>query len=66
MITSFRLRLAVLSMLLSGLALAAFGFGTWWQIRRTRLARLDNDVRAYAERESGRRREEMAMGTKRK
>ena len=59
MITSFRVRLTLLSMLLSGLALAAFGFGTWWQIHRMRIARLDNDVRTHAERESGRRRDPM-------
>ncbi len=58
MITSFRVRLAILSMLLSGLVLAAFSFGTWWQIRRMRLARLDNDVRSHAQRESGRRRDQ--------
>lgn len=57
MITSFRLRLALLSVLLSGLALAAFGFSAWWQLRRMRLARLASDVRAHAERETNRRRD---------
>ena len=33
MIRSFRFRLAMLSALLGGLALVAFGVGAWWQIR---------------------------------
>jgi len=54
---SFRFRLALLSALLGGLALAAFGLGAWWQIRTMKLERLGSDVRAQAERESNRRRD---------
>jgi signal transduction histidine kinase len=57
MIHSFRLRLTLLSVLLSGAALAAFGLGAWWRIRSLRLHRLDSDVRTYAERESSRTRD---------
>ncbi len=56
MIRSFRLRLALLSCLLSGLALGAFGFGSWWLIRDLRIERIDNDVRSHAEREVSRQR----------
>ena len=51
---SFRLRLALLSALLSGVALSAFAFSTWLLIRASKIARLDSDVRVQAERETGR------------
>jgi len=51
MIKSFHLRLALLSSLLSGMALVAFGLGTWWLIRDIKIDRIDNEVRAHAERE---------------
>jgi heavy metal sensor kinase len=54
---SFRLRLALLAALLSGLALTAFAFSTWLLIRASKMARMDSDVRAQAERESGRTRD---------
>ncbi len=57
MIRNFRLRIALLSALLSGLALTAFGFGALWQVRRIKLAQLDASVRSHAERESGRTRD---------
>ncbi len=53
----FRLRLALLSALLSGLALTAFGLSTWWLIRASKIERMDNDLRAQAERETGRTRD---------
>ncbi len=56
MIRSFRLRLALLASLLTGLALLAFGLGAGWAIREMRLQRLDHELRAHAERETGRRR----------
>jgi len=54
---NFRLRLALLCALLSGLALTAFGISTWWLIRGSKVVRMDNDVRAEAERESQRTRD---------
>lgn len=57
MIHSFRLRLALLSALLSGLALTAFGFTAWWLIRGSRIERMDRDVRVQSERESQRTRD---------
>jgi signal transduction histidine kinase len=54
MIQSFRLRLALLSALSSGLVLAAFGLGNWWLIRSIKIDRLAGDVRVAAEREVGR------------
>lgn len=54
MISSFRLRLALLSALLSGLTLIAFGLGSWWLIRNIKIDRIDSEVRAHAEREVGR------------
>lgn len=56
MIHSFRLRLALLSALLTGLSLAVFGIGTWWLIRDIRIERIDAEVRAHAEREVSKRR----------
>jgi len=54
---SFRLCLALLSALLSGLALTAFGFSTWWLILGNKIDRMDNDVRSGAERETQRTRD---------
>lgn len=51
MIHSFRLRLALLSAILSGLALGVFGWTTWWFIRDIRIDRLTQEVREQAERE---------------
>lgn len=56
MIKSFRIRLILLSVLVSGLALVGFGVGTWWLIQGIQLERLDTEVRAHAEREVGRQR----------
>lgn len=50
MITSFRLRLALLSALLTGLALIAFGLGSWWLIKKLKIERIDTEVRVQAER----------------
>ncbi len=57
MIHSFRFRLALLASLLTGAALLAFGGGAWALLRVQRLDRLDADLRAHAERETGRRRD---------
>jgi signal transduction histidine kinase len=51
MIRSFRLRLALLSALLTGLALLLFGAGSCWLIREGKLQRQDSELRSYAERE---------------
>ena len=51
MTRSFRLRIALLSALLSGLVLIAFGGGTWWLVRSIKLERIDSEVRTHAERE---------------
>jgi signal transduction histidine kinase len=56
MIRSFRLRLALLSALLTGVVLLLFGAGSWWLIRDSKLQRLDTELRAYAEREVNRER----------
>lgn len=56
MIQSFRLRLALLSALLCGLALVAFGLGSWWLIRGIKLDRMDSELRFHAEREVSRER----------
>ena len=56
MIDSFRLRLALLCALLTGVILAAFGLGTWWLVRDIKLERIDSEVRANAEREASRTR----------
>lgn len=58
MINSFRLRLALLSALLTGLVLATFGFGSWWLIRSIKIERVDSELRRFAEREVVRRRTE--------
>lgn len=56
MIKSFRSRLAMLSALLCGLALVAFGLGSWWLIRGIKLDRMGSEVRFHAEREVSRER----------
>lgn len=57
MMNSFRLRLALLAILLTGSALLAFGVSAWWSIRDSRVQRLEHDLRAYSERETGRQRD---------
>ncbi|MBI3372706.1 MAG: two-component sensor histidine kinase [Betaproteobacteria bacterium] len=52
---SFRLRIALLSALLAGCALAGFAALTWWFVRDIRVRQLEADVAAHAERESRRR-----------
>jgi signal transduction histidine kinase len=54
MIKSFRLRIALLSALLTGLALLAFGVSSWWLIRNLKLERIDSEVRTQAERVANR------------
>ena len=56
MIHSFRLRMALLSALLTGLVLLLFGAASWWLIRESKTQRLDTELRAYAEREVNRER----------
>ena len=56
MIRSFRLRLALLSALLTGLVLLLFGAASWWLIRESKTQRLDTELRAFAEREVNRER----------
>lgn len=56
MINSFRLRLALLSALSTGLVLVAFGSGSWWLIRSIKIGQIDNELRSFAEREVTRRR----------
>jgi signal transduction histidine kinase len=58
MIRSFRFRLALLSALLTGFVLVAFGFGSWWLIRTSKIERIDSELRRFAEREVARRRSE--------
>ncbi len=60
MIKSFRTRLIWLSVVVSGLALMAFGAGSWWLIQGIQIERLDAEVRAHAEREVGRLRSAFA------
>ena len=50
MIKSFRLRMALLSAVLTGLALAAFGLGSWWLIKNIKIEQIDTEVRTQAER----------------
>ncbi|MDT8991948.1 ATP-binding protein [Curvibacter sp. APW13] len=50
---SFRLRLAVVSALLSATILVAFGAGSWWLIRNAKLGQLDSEMKALAGREVG-------------
>jgi signal transduction histidine kinase len=54
-IKSFRLRLALLSALIAGLALLGFGAGSFWLIRSSMLARVDSEIRSAGERELFRR-----------
>ena len=56
MIHTFRRRLALLSALLTGIALVAFGLGIWWLIHDIKIDRIDMEVRATAEREASRSR----------
>jgi heavy metal sensor kinase len=55
MFHSFRLRVAVLSALLSGIALAGFGLFAWWVVYDIKVNQIKLDVVSYAERESRRR-----------
>ncbi len=50
---SFRLRIALLSTLISGLVLTGFGAAAWWQIQRLRLEGLDRELRSLAMRHPG-------------
>lgn len=58
MIRSFRLRMALLSALLSGLVLAAFGLGSLWLIRGIKTEKIDFEIRAHAERQLARLQED--------
>ncbi len=57
MIRSFRTRLALLSALLSGLALLAFGLSTWSLIRAQQIAEFTSEIADHAEREVNRQRD---------
>jgi len=48
--------MALLSAMLTGAALLAFGLCNWWLIRNIKIERIDNDIRANAERETSRTR----------
>ncbi len=48
--SSFRLRLAVLAAVLTGLVLGGFGVEAWWLIRAAKLETIDAKLRALAER----------------
>ena len=52
---SFRLRIALLSALLAGCALAGFAALTWWFVRDIRVQQLEADLAEQAGRESARR-----------
>lgn len=54
MFHSFRLRVAVLSALLSGIALAGFGLFAWWVVYDIKVKQIKLDVVSSAERESRR------------
>ena len=56
MINSFRLRLALLSALLTGLTLVVFILSALWLIHDIKIKRIDNEVCTNAEREAGRTR----------
>lgn len=56
MIRSFRLRLALMSGLLTGLVLLAFGASAYWVIHDLRLNKLLQEAREHAEREARRSR----------
>ena len=49
MIHSFRLRLALLSAVLTGLVLILFGSASWWLVRQGKLQAQDSELGAYAE-----------------
>ena len=51
---SFRLRLAIATALMAGVALAGFAAMAWWQIRQAKLDTLDREIHAQAERELSR------------
>lgn len=57
MIRTFRTRLALLSALLSGLVLLAFGLSTWSLIRAQQIAEFTNKIVDHAEREVNRQRD---------
>lgn len=57
MIKSFRLRLALLTLLLAGVALGAFAASTWWLINKLQNERLDSEIRTYTERVAARLRQ---------
>jgi signal transduction histidine kinase len=48
---SFRLRLALSTALLAGIALAGFSSIAWWQLRHVKIEALDRELRDHAERE---------------
>jgi len=50
---SFRLRIALLSALISGLVLVTFSVAAWYSMYRARLAGLDREIRALAYRHPG-------------
>lgn len=50
---SFRLRLAVVSAVLSATVLLAFGAGSWWLIRSARISQLNSELKNLAAREVG-------------
>ncbi len=50
---SFRLRIALLSVLLAGGALVGFGMASWLLIYKTKLTRLDGEIKSQLIRESG-------------
>ncbi|MEM0897082.1 MAG: hypothetical protein AAGJ79_09345, partial [Verrucomicrobiota bacterium] len=47
MLRSFRTRLALLSVLISGLVVVAFGSVAWWTLSRSSLEALDADLRHF-------------------
>ena len=55
-IGSFRLRIALLSTLLSGSVLLAFGVWTWQAVERASLHRIDQTIRDLGDRYLGMRR----------
>jgi heavy metal sensor kinase len=54
MFKSFRLRVAFLSALLSGFALAGFGAFAWWMIHDIKIRQIDADLISHVEREARR------------
>ncbi len=51
MTRSLRLRLALLSALLTGVVLLLFGAGSWWLVRESKMQSMDSELRAFAGRE---------------